>query len=347
MRTKSIINILAERLRRQNFLRYPLDFPAFAKKLFPGFKVKFLFKDLLCLARVGLRNPTLKLIRAENEPARSELKWLKTKFTSDYQSFCKAIIRRTFKQEPIQYILGSQPFLNLDIIVKPPVLIPRWETEEMTAWMIEKFNNQSLQTNSYIHVIEIGFGTGCISLGIAKNSKVKTVINSFDISDKCLKIATENHRKILNTDIPSCVNFSKGDIFDFKTLEFKGLDSNMCHQLIISNPPYISIKSNSVKREVRLWEDKTALFDYSKAESARFGISFHLKLIDLAVTLMHTNNRFQQGLPLLVFEIGTESQIDPILQYSSVLYKKVQSKLHKDTSGKIRWISFYDDRICQ
>src|ERR1700722_14302540 len=66
---------------------------------------------------------------------------------------------------PLQYILGSVPFLDLDILVEPPILIPRPETEEWTSVLIEKL--KPLQSHN-LSILDVCTGSGCVALAIAK-----------------------------------------------------------------------------------------------------------------------------------------------------------------------------------
>ena len=122
---------------------------------------------------------------------------------------------------PIQYIIGHAPFFGRDFVVTNSVLIPRPETEELVDWIIK--DNQD-----HVKLLDIGTGTGCIPITIAKETGLKTY--GIDVSDKALEVASKNQEKHgANTE------FSHLDIL-LDSLPFSDLD------IIVSNPPYIQEK---------------------------------------------------------------------------------------------------------
>lgn len=132
-------------------------------------------------------------------------------------------VKRREKGEPLQYILGTQPFGELEIVCRPGVLIPRWETEVYTSkigllartLLVEQGGkNREQELGSYerpLRVLDLCTGTGCIPLGIygmLKNLRVKSDEESetkdegklklevlgVDISTTVLNLAKENLR---------------------------------------------------------------------------------------------------------------------------------------------------------
>ena len=65
--------------------------------------------------------------------------------------------------EPYQYVVGHVPFAGLDLIVKPGVLIPRPETEELVDLIIRENSGEDIR-----QVLDIGTGSGCLALGMAQ-----------------------------------------------------------------------------------------------------------------------------------------------------------------------------------
>ena len=122
---------------------------------------------------------------------------------------------------PVQYIVGNVSFYGYNINVNKDVLIPRFETEELvynTLKYIDKYFNGKLD------VLEIGTGSGCISIALKKENNNLNIIST-DISKKALKVA-KNNAKINDVSI----NFINTDIYD-------GINDKF--DIIISNPPYI------------------------------------------------------------------------------------------------------------
>jgi release factor glutamine methyltransferase len=139
------------------------------------------------------------------------------------------IFRDRAKTKPVQYILGHTEFMGLRINVNNHVLIPRPETEILAESIIEKKANASGK-KSKIKILEIGTGSGCIAIALAKFLDNVEVVAT-DISQKALDLAKEN--SILNK-VDSSIKFIRADIFDHKILK-----SGIKFDVIVSNPPYV------------------------------------------------------------------------------------------------------------
>ncbi|MFH0898163.1 MAG: HemK family protein methyltransferase, partial [bacterium] len=95
------------------------------------------------------------------------------------------ISQRVDEKKPLQYILGSVPFCSLDILVQPPVLIPRPETEEMVCWLIDIIKKSS---KTKISILDLCCGSGCIGLALAHALPEATVLGT-DISPHAVCLA--------------------------------------------------------------------------------------------------------------------------------------------------------------
>ena len=147
------------------------------------------------------------------------------------------------QNKPLQYIIGATDFLDLKIKVKEPILIPRPETEEWVNNLLNRFKNFE---NHKLKIIDIGTGTGCIAIALAKFFK-NSEIFAIDINPVALKLAGENAElnRIKN------IKFVESDLFS---------NFNEKIDLIVSNPPYISLKDyENLDASVKNWEDKIAL----------------------------------------------------------------------------------------
>ena len=186
----------------------------------------------------------------------------------------KIILKRLQKEEPIQYILGNTEFYGLPFKVNKNTLIPRPETEELVEWIIKEVtelqNNKVAKLGMYatstmneeksISIIDIGTGTGCIPISLAKNlNNVK--ISAIDVSSEALIVAQQN-ATLNNVDI----SFLEMDILETKELPQQ-------YNLIVSNPPYVrelekvEINNNVLENEPHLAlfvEDDNPLIFYSK-----------------------------------------------------------------------------------
>ena len=160
-------------------------------------------------------------------------------------------LNRRAKREPLQYILGEVEFLNIRLKVNPYVLIPRPETECLTAWVIEKLTAQmkksDLPTRSY-SILDLGTGSGAIAIALAKCFP-KIQVLAIDYSAQALKVAQKNAElnEVRN------VKFSKSDWFS-------AIDPAQRFDFIISNPPYLTTEEyDTAQSEVRDYEPKSAL----------------------------------------------------------------------------------------
>lgn len=138
------------------------------------------------------------------------------------------------KEEPIQYIIGHTEFFGLTFIVNKNTLIPRPETEELVAWVVDEIKHRELKQIKDISVLDIGTGSGCIPISIAKRCK-NTSITAIDISKKALQVAKKNAEN--NSVKIKCI---ASDILNTTSLEKR-------YDIIISNPPYVR---NSEKKEI-------------------------------------------------------------------------------------------------
>jgi len=154
------------------------------------------------------------------------------------EMFSKAIIR-LLNEEPIQYILKTTSFYGLEFICTPSALIPRSETEELVDWIIKSERNK-------ISILDIGTGTGCISVSLANHNSFE--VDALDVSSSALDLAKQN-AKINKVD----VNFIEADIFEYK--------SNKKYDLIVSNPPYVrNLEKKKMQNNVLNFEPELALF---------------------------------------------------------------------------------------
>lgn len=196
-------------------------------------------------------------------------------FSDDDNLIWNSILEQLKKEIPIQYLLGKTSFYGLEFEVNVNVLIPRPETEELVDWIIQ---SQKLEVKSgkwedgsrKINILDIGTGSGCIAISLAKNIPNAQVF-AIDISDKALATAQKN-AEINEVNV---VFISKN------ILETNDLEQQF--DIIVSNPPYVrelekqEIKKNVLDNEPHLAlfvEDNDALIFYGKiAELAQKSLS--------------------------------------------------------------------------
>ncbi len=160
----------------------------------------------------------------------------------------QVIINRLKKEEPIQYILGKTEFYGLPFFVDKNTLIPRPETEELVEWVLNEVKNFENYNTKNLSILDIGTGTGCIPISIAKNLP-NSYISAIDISKNALNIAKQN--AVLNE---VKIDFHEIDILNAEKL-------NQKFDIIISNPPYVrELEKAEIKNNVLQNEPHLALF---------------------------------------------------------------------------------------
>ena len=149
-------------------------------------------------------------------------------------------IERLKNHEPIQYVLGKTTFMDLEFKVNSSVLIPRPETEELVRLMLKENLNGK-------EILDIGTGSGCIAISLAKNLP-NAKVSALDISKDALEVAKEN--AILNN---VNIEFINADIFKYQ--------SDKKYEIIVSNPPYVLESEKLImKHNVLNFEPERALF---------------------------------------------------------------------------------------
>ncbi len=167
------------------------------------------------------------------------------------------------KQKPIQYILGETEFYGLPFKVNEHTLIPRPETEELVDWIVEenKHGGESVVENTEencLHVLDIGTGSGCIAISLAKNISNASICG-IDVSEGALKMAKKN-AELNNLQ----VTFIKTSILDADAVESSLQKQNIESfkmDVVVSNPPYVrNLEKNEMKANVLDNEPHLALF---------------------------------------------------------------------------------------
>jgi release factor glutamine methyltransferase len=181
-------------------------------------------------------------------------------------------------QKPIQYILGETEFYGLKFLVNKNTLIPRPETEELVRLIISdtKTNKKTVP----IRILDVGTGTGCIAISLAKNI-LDSAVFGIDISTKALETASQN-AKINEVQVV----FIKKNILSTEDLEEQ-------FDIIVSNPPYVrNLEKAEISANVLDYEPHLALFvDDTDA------LLFYRKIAQLAMINLSQNGK-------LYFEIN-------------------------------------------
>lgn len=153
----------------------------------------------------------------------------------------ESYVRRLISYEPLQYVIGEVEFYGCPIKVTPAVLIPRPETEELVDIIVKDWSAKDLR------VIDLGTGSGCIPIALAKNL-VRSRVTSVDISGDALLVARENAQR-------------NGVDVDFLREDMRTFTSEDRFDIIVSNPPYVmEVEKRLMRENVLNYEPHLALF---------------------------------------------------------------------------------------
>lgn len=206
-----------------------------------------------------------------------------------------------------QYILGYAWFLGYKIMVQRGVLIPRFETEELVEWALK-----SLKSGD--KVLDLGTGSGCITVALAKEAEKKGIkdltLYASDITDSALRTSEEN---FLNYDL---------NVTTRKANVLIGLEK---FDKIISNPPYI--KTNEKKdmdKNVLQNEPKEALF------AGKDGLDFYKKFAKQVRDHLNSHGEF-----FLEFGFNEEEQLKELFAKE---LPDFEIEFRKDMAGKPRMV---------
>ena len=218
-----------------------------------------------------------------------------------------SIIEQLNLGKPIQHILGFTSFYELDLKVNNYTLIPRPETEELVSYVLDDINPKDV-----FNVIDIGTGSGCISLALKQQREFINVIG-VDVSDEALKVAKFNAEK-LKLD----VRYIMDDIIR-PNKKYPQLD------YVISNPPYIpQSELNSMSTIVKNHEPHLALFVHDNDP-----LFFYKSILEFCHLKLKNHGK-------IFFEIHEDFGDEMVNLISDNYYSNIELK--KDLQGKNRFI---------
>lgn len=217
------------------------------------------------------------------------------------------VLHDLMQEKPIQYIFGKAYFYGLTFEVNASTLIPRAETEELVEWIIN-----SVDTSKPIRILDIGTGSGCIGITLAKELPLARV-TLMDISKDALNVAKRNakHNKVQVETILQ-------DVLQVDTLVEQ-------YDIIVSNPPYVrNLEKVEIKKNVLAYEPHLALF--VEDDNA---LIFYRKIAQLA-----NDNLQEKG--LLFYEINQYLGPQTVALFESLSFTDVELK--KDMLGNDRMV---------
>ena len=216
------------------------------------------------------------------------------------------MLSRLQKNEPIQYIIGTESFCGLTFEVNPNVLIPRPETQELVRWIEADWKSVPCR------ILDIGTGSGCISISLAKFLEGAKV-ESWDISEGALQVARRN-----------CVR-NEAEVLLRQQDVLSAVPEGELYQVIVSNPPYICVKEKvDMDANVLDWEPETALF-VPDADP----LLFYRKIAELGVSMLCEGGA-------LYFEINRAYGEETLRMLEGLGYRQLE--LRKDDFGNDRMI---------
>ncbi|MDE7190568.1 MAG: peptide chain release factor N(5)-glutamine methyltransferase [Muribaculaceae bacterium] len=217
------------------------------------------------------------------------------------------ILERVLKGEPIQYVTGEAYFYGMDLIVTPDVLIPRVETQELVDFIVKKYDGVS-----DLKILDIGTGSGCIAIALARNLPFAQV-TGIDISEKALAVAKENGKKL-----KANVNWVKADVFNFSP----AADS---FDIIVSNPPYVMM-SEQRDMEVNVLEHEPWVALFVPDDDP---LRFYRRIAKMGIDALKDGGT-------LWFELNAQLADETAKLVKSLGYEDVT--LERDIAGKWRFI---------
>ena len=173
----------------------------------------------------------------------------------------KSLLRKRTSGLPLQYVLGETEFFSLPFSVRPPVLIPRPETEILVQAALDRLRGME----GPLWAADIGTGSGSIAVALAAHLDAVTIY-AVDCSEEAIALAGENARR---NGVSDRITFLRGDLLS--PLECLNLPNGF--HAILSNPPYIRTDEwEALPEEIRDHESRAAL------DGGQDGLHFYRRL---------------------------------------------------------------------
>ena len=222
----------------------------------------------------------------------------------------RTLVRRRLKREPLQYIIGTVQFRELELRVDRRALIPRPETEVLVGEVL-KF--AATRPDDALAVVDMGTGTGAIALSI-KHECSRASVLAVDVSREALALAGEN------ADARGlAIDFACGALWD-------AVPADASFDVVVSNPPYIAeAERTELQPEVVDWEPGVALF------AGDDGLAVIRLLI--AGAPQHMNDG-----ALLALEVGA-GQAERVQQLMAATSSLEEIHIVRDLSGRERIVT--------
>eukprot|EP00759_Apiculatamorpha_spiralis_P038582 PhF_6_TR37707/c0_g1_i1/m.56131/K02493/hemK, prmC, HEMK; release factor glutamine methyltransferase len=263
--------------------------------------------------------------------AKSEVRWLvewalvkfkETERPQAQDAVRQAVVKRIDKHVPLQYLLGTQPFLGLEVLCEPPVFIPRPETEHWVHWLIR--SSLKKHRSHEIMIADLCTGTGCIGLALARYGPLWKV-HMVEMGQRALQLAEKNkqHNKIQNATIHG------GNMFHalVKAKVYGEFD------IIVSNPPYITKSEyDALPRVVKHFEDPMSLMGVGGNDD---GMLYYKEIAERAIHALKPEGKRVADIPGIVVEVGSQGE-----KFAQLLedLKWRDVEIHLDMANKQRFV---------
>ncbi|MBC9932403.1 peptide chain release factor N(5)-glutamine methyltransferase [Chitinophaga qingshengii] len=232
--------------------------------------------------------------------------------TPDQNVRLKSAIEALQRMEPVQYVTGSSWFYGMELTVNQHVLIPRPETEELVAWII-----QDLAGHPRPHLLDIGTGSGCIPLALKQNIP-GAIVAAIDVSEAALSVAKDNAVR-LRLEV---------DFLYLSALDEQQMNTLPAFDVIVSNPPYIT-QSEQASMQQQVWGFEPSLALFVPDNDA---LLFYRHIARTALQKLHPGGA-------LYFEINESLGREVVALLQSMGFKDVV--LRQDMFGKDRMVKAF------
>jgi release factor glutamine methyltransferase len=226
----------------------------------------------------------------------------------------QSLIARHKKGMPVQYLIGEEHFYGRSFAVNEAVLIPRPETEELIAKVVEKIENRFRKEES-ITGCDIGTGSGCIAITLALELP-NLSMTAIDISEQALLLARENAKR-LGADH---VEFVHGDLLS------PVIEKKQRYHIVVTNPPYIETEViETLDIGVRDYEPRLAL------DGGKDGLDFYRRIIEALPKVLKPK-------AIVGFEVGA-GQSDEVMMLLRQQFPDAQIETTYDINQKDRVVT--------
>ena len=262
----------------------------------------------LRLTKAGCDTPSLDAELLLAHSLTKDRTWLHTypkkTVVPDQLSVFLDLVRRREQREPVAYLIGHKEFFGLQFQVNQHVLIPRPETELLVETAFQIFDS-----NSKIDIVDVGTGSGCIAVALARHLPRARLL-AIDVSSQALYLGQQNARR---HHLADRITFLSGAVLE-------PLAGSV--DLIVSNPPYVShleLAAGSISPEVSRYEPRFAL------DGGNDGLDVIRQLLPQAKEKLNAGG-------VLLIEIGS-TQGQAVRQLAKNHFPQAGIEIKKDLAG--------------